>query len=169
MRDRRPGDIPRVWREQPPPLDYPQQTNFSRDPYAYRDEEHAAPARRGWLADLSPTQQLGYGCMAVIIISTAILYCVGISTFLIRPRIQEHAATTPTILARPSLAPTPTQPIQPTSIIPLPSPRGTLLATPTQAPLPTRDTPTPIPTFDPLNPYTPTRRPSATGTTTVRP
>ncbi len=162
MDDRRPGDIPRLWREQPPESSYteellPQpsmaeQPQWESQPYTWRQ----------WLADLAPRQQLGYGCIGVIILSTLFLYCVGASTFVVRPVLLGRAVPTPTAFILPTLAPTPTQAPQPTFIIPLPTPRGTMPATPTQAPLPTYPPYTVGPTLDNYG-ATPTRKP------TVRP
>ncbi len=133
--------------------------------------------RRSWLASLSLNQQLGYGCLAIIIAGTLVMYCAGTISFVARPLLLQRS--TPTELVRPTLVPTPTQ--APTTFINLPP--GTLLATPTQGPIPTREPPTVTPTVDLTTPAptasvtprvspspggktsaTPTRKPSATVT-----
>ncbi len=159
MDDRRPGDIPRLWREQPPespymedpppPISLPDSAQWEGQRYTWRH----------WLADLTPRQQLGYGCIGVVILSTLFLYCVGASTFFVRPILMGHAVPTPTNFIPPTLAPTPTAPPQPTFIIPLPTPRGTMPPTPTQAPLPTYSPATVGPTLDNYG-FTPTRKPT---------
>ncbi len=159
MDDRRHGDIPRLWREQPlealyteeppPPMTLPGSHPLGGERYSWRH----------WLIQLTPRQQLGYGCIGVVILSTLFLYCVGASTFLVRPILMGHAAPTPTAFVPPTLAPTPTSPPLPTFIIPLPTPRGTMPPTPTQAPLPTYSAATVGPTLDTYG-LTPTRKPT---------
>ncbi len=96
---------------------------------------------RGWLTRLSPNQQLGYGCLLIVLMGTFALYCGGIVSWVVRPALLQRALT-PTALAVPTLAATPTQ--APPTFINLPP--GQLLATPTQAPIPTREPPTVTPT-----------------------
>ncbi len=174
MSDRRPGDVPRLWRDQPPAPNYPQ------DPFPPHSLDGSdvqgddSYSWREWFADLPALQQIGYGCIGVIIVSILFLYCVGASTVFVRPLVQGRVAASPPVVVLPTLAPTPTQPLVPTGIIPLPSPPGTMPATPTQAPLPTLVPRTGTPTFDPNNPYTPTpststTRPIATVVPTARP
>lgn len=141
----------------------------SRQPVSWRE----------WLATLSPVQQVGYGCILVMIVSAAMLYCVGAATFFVRPMLVERAAITPTEVTRPTLVPTPTQLVEPTTYIQLP--KGTLVATPTQAPIPPRDsflvtpppdimdrlTQTPLATTNPGP--SPTRKPGGTALPTVKP
>lgn len=127
MDDRRGGTIPHIYEQDPPP-ELPE--------YPYAGQPRARNLQE-WIADLTTNQQLGYGCIAVVVISVALLYCVGAATFLVRPLLVERAAVTPTPVVRPTLVPTPTQLPQPTSFIQLPP--GTLIATPTQAPIPSRD------------------------------
>jgi hypothetical protein len=136
-------------------------------------------ARREWLANLSPVQQVGYGCIVVMILSVAMVYCVGAATFFVRPMLVERAAITPTEVTRPTLVPTPTQRVEPTAFIQLP--KGTLVATPTQAPIPPRDsflvTPpsdimdrlTQTPQGSPSPSPSGTRKPGGTAIPTARP
>jgi hypothetical protein len=100
------------------------------------EPEPPPPSEGGWLANLAPSQQLGYGCIGVMIAGASVLYCLGIASFFVRPLVLERAVLTPTIVIRPTLVPTPTQQVQPTFIQ---LPPGTLVATPTQAPLPIRE------------------------------
>ena len=157
-------DVPRLRKVNSPPLSYPEYS----DP-----QQHASRSRGTWVASLSPTQQLGYGCILVLIISAASLYCIGAATFFVRPMLVERAAITPTEVVRPTLVPTPTQITSPTLFIQLP--KGTLVATPTQAPIPPREsfvvtpgpdimnkiTLTPFASPTPNGSGTPTRKPSA--------
>ncbi len=161
MDDRRPGDVPRLWREQPPQPSYPQDALPPASPPELSQWQDPPYTWRNWLVDLSPGQQLGYGCILVVVMSTLFLYCVGASTFLLRPIVLGRVAPTPTAFVPPTLAPTPTQVPPPTFIIPLPTARGPLAPTPTQAPLPTIAPPTATPTYDPYAP-TPTRKASTT-------
>ncbi len=113
-------------------------------------------ASSGLLSSLSPNQQLGYGCLGIVIIGAMVMYCAGTISIIARPMLLQRS--TPTELVRPTLVATPTQ-AQPTFIN---LPPGTLLATPTQAPIPTREPPTMTPTVDLTNPapttsVTPTR------------
>ncbi|MCX7838321.1 MAG: hypothetical protein N2559_02550 [Anaerolineae bacterium] len=88
---------------------------------------------------LSPNQQLAYGCLAIAVIASLVMYCLGTVSILVRssfvPRAPTPTLVTPSLLG----GATPTQ--RPATIITLPP--GTLLATPTQAPIPTREPPTP--------------------------
>lgn len=116
--------------------------------------------------------------MVIMLISAALVYCVGAATFLVRPMLAERAAITPTEVIRPTLIPTPTQEVRP-SFIPLPT--GQLMATPTQAPIPTREPPTLTATPETVNGMTvtpsatptgkasATRKPTATSTAVARP
>ncbi len=142
-----------------------------QEPYPSRYAE-SSPSLRDWIASLTPMQQLGYGLIAVILISTAVLYCVGASTFFVRPMLAEHAVVTPTEVVRPTLPPTATPQPQPTTFIPLPK-SGTLAPTPTQAPMPPREVFVVTPSYDPNMPTavatstakaTSTRKPTATVT-----
>ncbi len=170
MYDRRGDIVPHIYLEDPP-LELPE--------YPYLEQPRARNWRE-WLADLTPNQQLGYGCIAVVMISAALLYCVGAATFFVRPMLVERAAVTPTEVVRPTLVPTPTQMPQPTPFIQLPP--GTLIATPTQAPIPPREymitTATPelingmtaTPGSPSLRPSaTPSRRPSSSPTAAAKP
>ncbi|MBI5030533.1 MAG: hypothetical protein HZB51_08395 [Chloroflexi bacterium] len=125
--------------------------------------------------NLSPNQQVAYGCLIIILIGTATLYCVGTFAMVMRPSLATRPPT-PTQVILPTLVPTLT-PVAPTFIN---LPKGTLISTPTQAPIPTREPPTLTPTVDLTNPAptlsvtttitvtrTPTRR--VTSTVTVRP
>ena len=99
-------------------------------------------ALRERLANLSPYQQLGYGCLGIIIASTLVLYCGGVLSLAVRPFLHERDAIPPPVqqtlpIILPTLAPT--QPLL--TLIPLP--QVTLPPTPTQAPIPTRERPTP--------------------------
>ena len=133
--------------------------------------------------ELPPERQITYGCIGIVIVATAVLYCVGLFSMLVRPTLPHPA--TPTIVAFPTSAPSVT--LGAPTLINLP--RVTLIATPTQAPIPTRETPTLTPTVDLTNPapvitgtvratltitgtrvtLTPTRRITTTTTTTPRP
>jgi hypothetical protein len=128
-------------------------------------------------SNLSPGQQVGYGCLVIVLIGTAVLYCAGAVSLYVRPSLMARPATpTQFTLRAPTFVPTPTQ-VLPTFIN---LPKGTLLSTPTQAPIPTRETSTITPTVDLTNPAptlsitatngltrTPTRR--VTPTLTVKP
>ncbi len=127
--------------------------------------EHATrgrrPSLREWFEELSPQQQVGYGCIGVIIAGTLMLYCAGTVSMLARPFILQRDPT-PTPIFRTTPLPTP-----PPTFIQLP--QGTVPATPTQAPIPTREPATPTPTPDPLvTPATLTATPS-TGTPRASP
>ncbi len=114
---------------------------------------------RGWFPNLTPNQQLGYGCLAIIIIGTAVLYCAGTFSIIVRPSLLQRPDT-PTVVVRATAVVIPTQ--APPTLINLP--RGTLLATPTQAPIPTREIPTPTPTLDLTNPASTATATVAAGT-----
>jgi len=123
-------------------------------------------AERGWLSSLSPNQQLGYGCLAIVVVGTMMMYCAGTISIIARPMLLQRS--TPTELVRPTLVATPTQ-ARPTFIN---LPGGTLLATPTQAPIPTREPATVTPTVDLTNPaptpsINPQGSPSPNGKTTA--
>jgi hypothetical protein len=163
MDDRRPGDVPRLWREQPPLPSYPQDVLSPSSPPELSQWDDPPYTWRDWLTNLSPGQQLGYGCILVVVMSTLFLYCVGASTFFVRRMLLGRVVPTPTAFIPPTLAPTPTQVPPPTFIIPLPTARGPLAATPTQAPLPTLAPPTATATYDPYAP-TPTRKPTTAAT-----
>lgn len=124
------------------------------------------------MVSLTPIQQLGYGLIAVVLISAAVLYCVGASTFFVRPMLAEHAVVTPTEVVRPTFTPTLIPSAVPTTFIPLPK-SGTLAPTPTQAPMPPREVYVVTPSYDPNVPTaaptstakpTSTRKPTATAT-----
>lgn len=94
------------------------------------------------ISDLSPHQQLGYGCVGVIIAGTLALYCGGMASLIARPFFLERAG------ASEELSQTPQQPIILPTLLPTlpaatpfspPQPNATLPPTPTQAPIPTRD------------------------------
>jgi len=123
---------------------------------SYRDWEPKATPAAGGFWHLPFDRQIGYGCLGVIFIATAMLYCVGTLSLIVRPAFQRTPTITPT--TRPTQTMTAT--LGPPTLINLP--RGTLLATPTQAPIPTRETPTLTPTVDLTNPA-----PVITGTVTV--
>lgn len=109
--------------------------------------DHPSPRTlRERIANLSPNQQLGCGCMGVILAGTLVLYCGGIASFIVRPLLLERAADTPPPeLQQPIILPPllPTLPA-PTSFL-LPLPNATLPPTPTQGPIPSRERPTPTP------------------------
>lgn len=109
------------------------------------DHDYQPQTEGGWMSNLSPAQQLGYGCLVIVIIGAMTMYCVGTLSFIVRPMLVQRS--TPTELVRPTLVATPTQ-AAPTFIN---LPPGTLLATPTQGPIPTRE-PTMTPTVDLTNP-----------------
>lgn len=165
--DRRGGTVPHIHDQDLPP-DLPEY------PYV---KGRKSPGWREWMANLTPNQQLGWGCVAVIVISVSLLYCVGAATFLVRPMLIERTAVTPTDVVRPTLVPTPTQLPQPSPFLQLP--RGTLIATPTQAPIPPRESFVITPTWElggtatPVSPPrpspTPTRKPSPSVTSAGRP
>ena len=142
------------------------------------DQGHDRPSPRsaGWLPHLSPAQQLGYGCLLIVILGTSVLYGAGILSMMFRPSLRDRAVPTPTVFVRATATVSPTL-SQPTVLT---LPPGKLLATPTQAPIPTRELPTLTPTVDLTNPapitsvtvtrtltLTPTRR--VTSTNTPRP
>jgi hypothetical protein len=104
---------------------------------------------------LPPERQIAYGCIFIVVSTTAVLYCVGLFSVVIRTTFQRPA--TPTLVVFPTQVPSAT--LGPPTLINLP--RGTLIATPTQAPIPTRETPTLTPTVDLTNPA-----PVITGTIT---
>jgi hypothetical protein len=113
-----------------------------------------------WLANLTPGQQIGYGCLAVILVGTFMMYCAGTLSLVARPVLL--ARSTPTDIVPPTLEATPTQQAAPTFIN---LPPGILLATPTQAPIPTREPPTITPTVDLT---TPPPTPSVTASPPIR-
>ncbi|MBI4789508.1 MAG: hypothetical protein HY782_20960 [Chloroflexi bacterium] len=149
-------DLPRLRRRHRPPASSPEYP---------LPQQHAARAWGDSVARLSSAQQLGYGCLLVLILSAASLYCFGAATFFVRPMLAERAVVTPTEVARPTLIPTPTQRVEPTSLIPLP--KGTLLATPTQEPIPPRESFVVTPGADIMNKITLT--PFATWSPTASP
>lgn len=104
-------------------------------------------ARGGW-SNLSPNQQIGYGCLAIAVIGALVLYCGGTFSILARPSLGQRAPT-PTLITRTAFDPTSTK--APPTFINLPG--GTLLATPTQAPIPSRE-PTHTPTLELTNTLT---------------
>jgi hypothetical protein len=105
------------------------------------------PAAQGWLSNLSPNQQIGYGCLAVVIVGIAALYCAGTFSMIVRPSLLQRPDT-PTIVVRATAVAPPTQTLPTLTRLP----GGTLAATPTQAPIPTRELPTLTPTVDLTNP-----------------
>ncbi len=128
MYEQRENDIPRLWRQDPPP------EILAPDP---APQAETSGSWGEWIASLSPGRQLTYGCIVVLILSAASLYCIGASTFIIRPILIERAAMTPTDVLKPTLVATPTQLAVPTPFIA--APQGTLVATPTQGPIPPRE------------------------------
>ncbi len=103
-----------------------------------------------WFAALPVRGQMTWGCLAVLTLSSCLLYGLGGVSYLIRPYLIPVPIALGTVIPRPTLLATPTQ--APPSTLQLPG--STLEATPTQAPLPTRaptSTPTPggIPTITP--------------------
>ncbi|HEX9076835.1 MAG TPA: hypothetical protein VF932_13710, partial [Anaerolineae bacterium] len=162
-----------------PPPGYPEDSWDEPREYVRVEQGGQPAAWREWLAALSPTAQVGYGCILVMIMSAVMVYCVGAATFFVRPMLVERAAMTPTEVTRPTLVPTPTQFVEPTTFIQLP--KGTLVATPTQAPIPPRDsflvTPPPdiidrltqTPQASPIPGPSPTRKPGVTALPTSRP
>jgi len=106
-------------------------------------ERHAGlrPSRGGW-GGLSPAQQFGYGCLAIIVLSALAMYCGGTFSILVRQNLAPRAPT-PTVITRTAFDPTATKP--PPTFLNLPG--GTLLPTPTQAPIPSRE-PSPTPTIE---------------------
>ncbi len=144
----------------------------------FRDDDSPSPSAepspslRDWIASMTLIQQLSYGLIGVLLVSAAVLYCVGASTFIVRPMLAERAAVTPTEVVLPTLAPTQTPQVVPTTFIPLPK-SGTLAPTPTQAPMPPRDVYVVTPSYNPDAPTagptttakpTSTRKPTATPT-----
>src|SRR5574341_440327 len=101
------------------------------------------PSLREWLEELSPQQQLGYGCIGVIIAGTLMLYCAGTVSMLARPFILQRDPT-----ATPIVRATPPTILPPPTFIQLP--QGTVPATPTRAPIPTREPATPTSMPDPF-------------------
>jgi hypothetical protein len=124
--------------EEPPSSAWPESELAE---WSYQEEAYAVPRQSigDWITSLSPAQQLGYGCVGVMMVGALVLYCLAGAAWVARPALLQRPPT-PTELVRPTLAPTPTQIVQPTigSL-----PRTTLVATPTQAPIPTREPPTP--------------------------
>lgn len=178
MHDSKPVNAPHQWRENAPPPGYPEDPWDEPQEYVRVEQGGQPPAKWEWLAALSPVQQVGYGCVVVMILSAAMVYCVGAATFFVRPMLVERAAVTPTEVVRPTLLPTPTQLVEPTTFIQLP--KGTLVATPTQAPIPPRDsflvTPPPdildrltqTPLASPSPGPSSTRKPGGTATPTAK-
>ena len=109
-------------------------------------ETHAEQraAHRAWLG-LSPHQQIGYGCLAIIVLGALTMYCAGTFSILVRQNLGPRAPT-PTVITRTMFNGTPTKP--PPTFINLPG--GTLPPTPTQAPIPTRE-PSHTPTVELTN------------------
>lgn len=101
------------------------------------------PAARSAWSNLSPNQQIGYGCLAIAVIGAFVLYCAGTFSILVRPSLVQRAPT-PTLITRTAFDFTPTK--APPTFIHLPG--GTLLATPTQVPIPTRELPTIAPMLE---------------------
>ncbi|HEX7594023.1 MAG TPA: hypothetical protein VF429_07605 [Anaerolineae bacterium] len=112
----------------------------------FKPPRQPPPSEQGWFSNLTSNQQLGYGCVAIVVLGALVMYCAGSISFLVRPILLQRG--TPTEIILPTLQPTPTQG-RPTFIN---LPPGTLLATPTQAPIPTREPPTITPTVDLTNP-----------------
>jgi hypothetical protein len=153
-------------------------TNINKAHPVHNIETHAGPrvSHRSGLG-LSPNQQIGYGCLVIVVVSALAMYCAGTFSILVRQNLGQRAPT-PTAITRTVFDSTPTKP--PPTFINLPG--GTLLATPTQAPIPTREfthTPTveltgTLPITGTLLPIgsatrTPTRRTTGTVTNTPRP
>ncbi len=173
------ANAPHRWTQSPPPPSYPEDPVDEPGEYVRSGHTLRSPSFGERLGSLSPAQQLGYGCIMVMVISAAMLYCVGSATFFVRPMLVERAAITPTEVIRPTLVPTPTQVVEPTSFIQLP--KGTLVATPTQAPIPPREsfvvTPPPdimdrltqTPQASPSAGPSPTRKPAITASPVARP
>lgn len=138
----------------------------------HRPTQSQPSALQSAWSHLSPNQQIGYGCLAIIVISSLVMYCAGTVSILMRPSLIPRAPT-PTLITRATLGATPTKP--PPTFIYLPG--GTLLPTPTQAPIPTREVPSLTPTPEvvetlPLTTLTPpggTTRATPTRTPTRRP
>jgi hypothetical protein len=102
--------------------------------------------RSGWWTSLLPKQQLGYGCLLILIMAAATLYCAGTASIAARPFVLQRPPT-PTYI---SVATAPVKSTQaPTTLLQVPA--GMLDATPTQARIPTREPWTLTPTVDLTN------------------
>jgi len=110
------------------------------------DPYRRAPRRsfRQWIAELGPTNQLGLGCLGILIIAMTSLYCVGTFSVLIRPILFQYAPTP--IISQVTLPPQPTATRTLIFVVPT---GGPVPRTPTQGRIPARDTATPTATFDP--------------------
>jgi hypothetical protein len=105
------------------------------------------PPRSGWWSNLLPKQQLGYGCLMILIMSAAVLYCAGTVSIAARPFVLDRPPT-PTYITHVTAAAKPI--LGPPTLIQVPA--GMLDATPTQARIPTREPSTLTPTVDLTNP-----------------
>jgi len=118
-----------------------------------------------WYKRQSVSRQRLYSLLAVITTATLLLYCLGVSSFLLRPALIGTPVVVPTVYL---VSPPTSQPQQP----PASGPTATLPPTPTQLPIPTF-TPTPTATLTPTVTVTTTITatvtftPTATGTITV--
>lgn len=109
----------------------------------YNDEieQNSTPTFREWVAHLSPPQHLGYGCLVILVLGVATLFCGGTVSMLARPMLVQREPTA-TLMPAPTRTRTAT-PAPPTMLV---LPTGRVPATPTQAPIPTRE-PTATPTL----------------------
>lgn len=136
-----------------------------------------------WFATLSGRGQMLWGCLAVLVLSSCIMYGLAGVSFFVRPYLVAAPIALNTVIIPPTQLATPTQALPSTMELP----GSTLVATPTQAPLPTR-APTATPTPDEIPSITPqetasgsitdtpvegtatptnTRRPTRTRTSTI--
>jgi hypothetical protein len=95
--------------------------------------------------ELTVAQRRLYSFLIVITAFTALLYCLGVSSLLLRSQLVREVAVESLPTFTPSFTPTPTTVLLPGQT---PTPTATLPPTPTQRPIPTY-TPTPTPTSTP--------------------
>ncbi|MCJ7667861.1 MAG: hypothetical protein MUP04_06230, partial [Anaerolineae bacterium] len=99
-----------------------------------------------WYRGQSVSRQRLYSLLAVITTATLLLYCLGISSFLLRPVLIGTPVVIPTVYV---VSPPTSQPQQ------SPASRPTVILPPTPTQLP-------IPTFIPTPTVTPTETPTST-------
>jgi hypothetical protein len=110
------------------------------DPYGRRPRR----SLRKWIAELAPGNQLGLGCLGILISAMVSLYCAGTFSVLVRPILFQYAPTP--IISQVTLPPQPTATLTLIFVVPT---GGPVPRTPTQGRIPTRETATPSATFDP--------------------